>query len=104
MKKLNNLQLVKGRIAKFSYVGNKQLVLLLDVYFLDPETNTQVLFRDHLWMDAEKIDKRQQGKCMLFYAKEYTYEDLINKITKTSLSIKYPQHIKYIKPSKRKNK
>jgi len=85
-------------IAKFSYTAFNEFVLVKDVYEID-ENNELKLFREHLWMEAIKIDKSKQGQFIVFYAKEYEYLNSELKIKK-GLRIKKPKLIKYIKKSK----
>ena len=87
-----------ARIAKFSYTTFNEFVLFMEVYEID-ENNELKLFREHLWMEAKKIDKSKQGQFIVFYGKEYEY--LNNKLkTQKGLKIKYSKFIKYIKKLK----
>jgi len=98
----------RARVAKFSKVGYKDLVLLLNVTKYNPTTSTWDDFREHLWVENHrkgqtkyKILKKYQTYIIEFEGVTYHY---LSGLTteKVGIIIKNPQNIKYFKQNKKK--
>ena len=65
----------KAKIAKFSYLPHKELVLLIDIKVLNQRTNKwEVWNRDHVWVNNFVV-KKLQGKYVNFIGIEYEYKN-----------------------------
>ena len=83
-----------GKVAKFSTLPFKELVLLVDVKYYDLKDGKWKDYRDHLWMDNFLCKKNIQGKQINFSGVEYIYT---NSVGRTNKGIKFTNHMLVIK-------
>jgi len=90
----------KGKIAKFSTVGLKELVLFTDVKIWSEENQKWEDFRDHMWCENRVKNRSLQGRKVTFKGQKYSYSNSIGAIQE-AVVIKFPQ---LIMPLKKKGK